>query len=138
MLFVPTALQFFGYVFLPCKSLCEEVRADCERKIRELGISWPDQYNCENFPARKGEKSAGKGEMCLQENSPTTTVRTTVVTPAGIENTTPYSRKFNLSQSFYLNSSPFKSLEIFTCDFAKGKKNSCPDRKNGCARPHGL
>lgn len=36
---------------LPCRELCEYVRATCEQPIREFGLNLPDFFNCSRYPS---------------------------------------------------------------------------------------
>ncbi|RUS72226.1 hypothetical protein EGW08_020014 [Elysia chlorotica] len=36
-------------VFAPCRSLCEEVQADCLADLIKLGFAWPQRLRCHNF-----------------------------------------------------------------------------------------
>lgn len=33
----------------PCKSLCEQVRSDCEPLMTRFGFQWPERFQCEAF-----------------------------------------------------------------------------------------
>lgn len=33
----------------PCKSLCEQVRSDCEPRMNLAGFQWPNSFQCEAF-----------------------------------------------------------------------------------------
>ena len=37
-------------VVMPCRSLCEYVRNDCEPSLQGIGYSWPSHLACDNFP----------------------------------------------------------------------------------------
>lgn len=36
----------------PCRALCERVRRDCERVLKERGIPWPPRIKCSALPAK--------------------------------------------------------------------------------------
>lgn len=40
---------------LPCRSLCNSVRRDCEDPLKTIGFTWPEPLNCDNFPDRDGK-----------------------------------------------------------------------------------
>lgn len=53
-------------IVLPCRSLCEGVRAGCEHVVLQEGSSWPERLNCNNLPIYNGEK----GEVCVPSIRP--------------------------------------------------------------------
>jgi len=40
-----------------CRSVCEEVRRDCEPILTEFEMQWPKILNCNIFPEEGGENS---------------------------------------------------------------------------------
>uniref|UniRef100_A0A5S6QXL6 Secreted frizzled-related protein 5 n=1 Tax=Trichuris muris TaxID=70415 RepID=A0A5S6QXL6_TRIMR len=46
-LFAPVCLERAIY---PCRSLCETVKAGCEKRMQMYGFPWPEMLNCKKFP----------------------------------------------------------------------------------------
>ncbi|XP_069763995.1 secreted frizzled-related protein 2-like [Narcine bancroftii] len=57
-LFAPVCLDTF---IQPCRSMCGAVRDSCSQVLACLGLSWPDVFHCDRFPA--------DGETCLTWDS---------------------------------------------------------------------
>ena len=34
----------------PCRSLCSNVKRDCDNTFKKLGMFWPSEFNCTGFP----------------------------------------------------------------------------------------
>lgn len=49
----------------PCRSLCESARR-CEHLLRNFGLDWPENLQCDKFP------EAGGDELCVSPNVTTT------------------------------------------------------------------
>ena len=46
---------------LPCRSLCEDVKAGCESILLNfVGISWPERLRCDKFP------ESGSKQVCIE------------------------------------------------------------------------
>ncbi|CAI5439464.1 unnamed protein product [Caenorhabditis angaria] len=48
--FAPMCPTSFPQAVTSCRSVCEEVRADCVSILEEFGIGWPEPLNCAHFP----------------------------------------------------------------------------------------
>ena len=46
-LFAPVCLERPIY---PCRSLCQKVKAGCEKKMSDQGYPWPSMLECDKFP----------------------------------------------------------------------------------------
>jgi len=40
-------------VIYPCKSVCRQVKRNCEPFLQHYNVSWPDLLNCDNFTSKK-------------------------------------------------------------------------------------
>ncbi|KFM59012.1 Frizzled-4, partial [Stegodyphus mimosarum] len=45
----------------PCRSLCEDVRDNCQPVLQEFGFPWPTALNCSKFPPQNNDK-----HMCME------------------------------------------------------------------------
>ncbi|CDW54014.1 secreted frizzled protein [Trichuris trichiura] len=54
-LFAPVCLERAIY---PCRSLCETVKAGCEKRMQMYGFPWPEMLNCKKFPVAN--------DMCIK------------------------------------------------------------------------
>lgn len=52
MVYVPKCEA--GEVQRPCRSFCERSRQGCEGLMRNFGISWPEELQCDSFPEGQG------------------------------------------------------------------------------------
>ena len=60
-LFVPMCTMLDDNL-LPCRSLCEDVKAGCEKVLLQyVGLGWPDRLKCSQFPV------SGEGKICIED-----------------------------------------------------------------------
>lgn len=57
-LFSPVCLA--DRTIYPCRELCENVKAGCEKKMNHYGYLWPDMVKCDKFPFQN------ESDMCIQ------------------------------------------------------------------------
>ena len=51
--------------YYPCKSVCKQVRRDCEHLLIANNVSWPDLLECDNFTSKKDNDG-----ICIDELKP--------------------------------------------------------------------
>lgn len=61
-LYAPVCTELYQPI-PPCRSMCLEVRAGCERLMNRFGFQWPDNLECSRFPLNG---------LCVGENRTTT------------------------------------------------------------------
>nr|NP_001072004.1 secreted frizzled-related protein precursor [Ciona intestinalis]XP_026695489.1 secreted frizzled-related protein isoform X1 [Ciona intestinalis]BAE06683.1 secreted frizzled-related protein [Ciona intestinalis] len=59
-LFAPVCMKGIDRSIPPCRGLCEAVRDNCSRTMRNFGYPWPEILNCTQFPQQ--------GQMCIEED----------------------------------------------------------------------
>ena len=51
---------------MPCRSLCEAVKAGCAKRMSKYGFPWPDMVRCDKFPQDNGlcikAQTEGRGQ----------------------------------------------------------------------------
>lgn len=48
MVYAPKCVE--GEVQRPCRSFCERAKQGCEGLMRNYGVSWPEELQCDSFP----------------------------------------------------------------------------------------
>ena len=46
---------------MPCKSLCEAARNECEAIMNKFGFTWPNELNCSKFPSKSED------QLCIRD-----------------------------------------------------------------------
>ena len=72
-LFAPVCLDSPIY---PCRSLCQKVKAGCEKTMKGHGFPWPDMLDCDKFPldndmsiTSQAESEQGRKEEEAKKNA---------------------------------------------------------------------
>ncbi|XP_069108247.1 prolow-density lipoprotein receptor-related protein 1-like, partial [Argopecten irradians] len=87
----PSLLSFLCILYLPicnvlmvplppCRKLCEEVRSGCESIMNDFDYTWPEAFNCTNFPT---------SGLCVGENRTSSQGSTSVWDLSNPQFTTP-------------------------------------------------
>eukprot|EP00794_Sanderia_malayensis_P016870 gene16870-18575_t len=50
MMYQPICFEDYNDRILPCRSVCENVKASCLHTITMFGFQWPDDLNCNSLP----------------------------------------------------------------------------------------
>lgn len=82
-----------GYDLLPCRSVCELARRDCEPHFTQNNLTWPETLNCSLFPDWENHRT------CFPIPPSTTTTTPSPLTTATTATTPPPSRSPPLSSS---------------------------------------
>ena len=51
-LYFPLCAPHLRGPLLPCRSLCEGVRAGCAPVLRKYGYAWPARFSCDRYPVK--------------------------------------------------------------------------------------
>lgn len=79
--YAPICSTVWERLIMPCRSLCESARKDCNHVMERFGYPWPSQLDCNRFPEQ------GK-QLCIGRNdSKTTTARPRKTRPTRIGET---------------------------------------------------
>ena len=70
--YLPYCDKNFRKGIVACRPMCEDVKAKCEKHIKDINLSWPTVLDCSQFPPENV-----KPEFCVSGDSPKPTARPT-------------------------------------------------------------